>query len=58
LIRNLDDGSHSFAPEVLYTGIKNIELRARAILLSGRENTEFGEKQSSRRFELLARLFF
>jgi hypothetical protein len=33
-------------------------LRARAIVLGGGANTDFGEKQNERRIELLARLYF
>jgi hypothetical protein len=58
VIANLDDRSRSVAPELFYTGITNVELRARAIFLSGAPGSDFGEKQNSRRFELLARLYF
>ena len=58
LIANLDDGSASVAPELLYTGITNVELRARAFFLTRGARTEFGEKQNFRRLELLARLYF
>lgn len=58
VIENLDDRSRSLVPEVVYTGFTNVELRARAFFLSGGTNTEFGEKQNSRRFELLARFYF
>jgi hypothetical protein len=57
-IVNMSDGSFSFAPEVLYTGITNVELRLRFFLLQGRENTDFGEKQNARRVEFRARLYF
>jgi hypothetical protein len=57
-IANVDDGSASLAPELAYTGIKNLELRVRAFFLGGGSRTEFGEKQNERRLELLARLFF
>ncbi len=55
---NLRDGSWQITPEVSYTGFTNVELRARVIILGGRSNTEFGEKASSSRLELTARLFF
>ena len=58
VIQNLDDGSRSLVPEVLYTGFTNIELRARAFFLTSGGSTEFGEKQNSRRIELLARFYF
>jgi hypothetical protein len=57
-IVNLSDGSFSFAPEILYTGITNVELRLRFFLLHGRDNTDFGEKQNARRLEFRARLYF
>ncbi|MBI4998938.1 MAG: hypothetical protein HZC22_18965 [Rhodocyclales bacterium] len=58
LITNLDDGSHSVTPELLYTGITNLDLRLRAIWLHGKANTEFGEKQNARKLELMARFYF
>jgi hypothetical protein len=57
-IWNLKDKSYSIAPELVYTGIDNVELRARAIVIGGAARTDFGEKQNERRFELLARLYF
>lgn len=58
VIANADDRSMSIAPELLYTGINNVELRARVFFLTGGSGTEFGEKQNSRRIELQARLYF
>ena len=58
VIANADDRSFSVVPEVLYTGINNLELRMRAFFLAGGNGTEFGEKQNSRRLELQARLYF
>jgi len=55
---NLDDRSFQVTPELLYTGINNVELRARVYVLQGDRNTDFGAKQSSRKFELQARLYF
>ena len=57
-IVNLRDGSYSVAPELLYAGRGNLELRARAIFLGGGRGTDFGEKQNERRIELLARIYF
>lgn len=57
-IVNLADRSYSIAPELLYTGIKNVELRARLIALGGRAGTEFGERQNTGRVELYARWYF
>ena len=58
VISNLGDRSFSATPELLYTGITNVELRLRAFFLSGGANTDFGEKQNSRRLELMARIYF
>jgi hypothetical protein len=58
VIANADDHSFSVVPEVLYTGINNLELRMRAFFLGGGNGTEFGEKQNGRRIELQARLYF
>ena len=58
VIANAADHSFSVSPELLYTGITNLELRMRAFFLGGGSGTEFGEKQNSRRFELQARLYF
>lgn len=58
LIRNIEDQSYNLAPELLYTGVTNLELRARANILRGRENSEFGEKQNKAKWELRARYAF
>ena len=58
LIANLDDHSWSLTPELLYTGITNLDLRLRATWLKGGSGTEFGEKQTARRLELMARFYF
>jgi hypothetical protein len=58
VIANLDDGSRSVAPELLYTGITNLELRLRLFFLSGDRLTDFGEKQNDRRLDLRARYYF
>ena len=57
-IVNLRDGSFSFTPELVYTGIHNTEARLRLTWLQGEENTEFGEKLSGCRIELRLRHFF
>ena len=57
-ISHLDDGSFQITPEISYTGFSNTELRARAILLSREQQTEFGEKLSRQRFEIYVRYFF
>ena len=58
LIANLDDRSYSLTPELLYTGVTNLDLRLRASWLSGKTGSEFGEKQNVRRLELVARYYF
>ncbi|MDP1653188.1 MAG: porin [Rhodocyclaceae bacterium] len=58
VIANLDDGSYSLTPELLYTGITNLDLRLRATWLKGGSGTEFGEKQTARKLELMARFYF
>lgn len=57
-IINTNDKSFSFTPELLYTGITNLELRFRLYALNGDTQTEFGEKQNLRRMELFARYYF
>lgn len=58
LITNLKDRSFSLAPEVVYTGITNLELRVRAFFLGGGSESEFGERPNRRRLELMARFYF
>lgn len=57
-IMNAGDRSYTVVPELMYTGITNLELRLRWFILSGAAQTEFGEKQNSRRLELRGRFFF
>jgi hypothetical protein len=57
-IVNWQDRSFQVTPELLYTGINNLELRARLFLLHGGAGTEFGEKQASSKFEIYARYYF
>jgi hypothetical protein len=42
----------------MYRGIRNVELRARLLLLKGGSGTDFGEKQASSRLEVYARFHF
>jgi hypothetical protein len=58
LIYNLQDDSYSISPEMIYTGINNLELRFKAALLHGDDNTEFAEKRNEQRYELRVRYFF
>jgi hypothetical protein len=57
-IFNVDDQSFSISPELLYTGVTNIELRFKGVVLSGNRFSEYGEKQNDYRLELRARYYF
>jgi hypothetical protein len=57
-VMNLQDRSFQVAPELLYTGFTNTELRARLFVLQGGAGTEFGEKANSRKLEIYARFYF
>ena len=57
-IMNLSDRSLSISPELLYTGIKNLEIRLKAIGLFGGRGTDFGEKPNDYRVELRVRYYF
>jgi len=57
-ITNLDDQSFSVAPEMIYTGFNNLEMRLKGTWLQGSKLTEFGEKQNDSRIEFRARYYF
>ncbi|MGQ9693978.1 MAG: hypothetical protein ACUVWV_04455 [Thermodesulfobacteriota bacterium] len=57
-IINLPDQNFSISPEVIYTGITNLELRLKANFLIGGRETEFGEKPNDFRMELRVRYYF
>ncbi|MEA1995254.1 MAG: hypothetical protein U9N18_03765 [Campylobacterota bacterium] len=57
-IYNINDKSYSLSPEILYTGITNLDLRLKAAFLAGSNNSEFGEKQNDCRIEFRARYYF
>lgn len=57
-ITNLRNGSFSLAPELLYTGVTNLELRLKATMAVGANQTEFAEKQNDARIELRVRYHF
>jgi hypothetical protein len=57
-ITNLEDGSASLVPELLYTGVTNLELRLRAYFLTGRRLSDFDEKPNDRKLELRVRYYF
>ena len=54
----LGDTSYNVIPEVVYTGVTNLELRFRLNLLHGKDGTEYGEKQYESKFEIRARYSF
>ncbi len=55
---NWQDRSFQVTPELLYTGVKNLDLRLRFFMLHGGGLTDFGEKQNSRKLEFYARYYF
>jgi hypothetical protein len=57
-IVNLQDGSASIMPEIIYTGLDNLELRGRFVVLTGGEQTDFGERLNRWRVELRVRYLF
>jgi hypothetical protein len=54
----MNDKSFSLSPELLYTGITNLELRLKASFLSGQRLSEYGEKQNDYRVEARVRYYF
>ena len=58
MIANLDDKSFSITPDLMYTGITNLELRLRTGFIVGSRETEFGEKQNDYRLEFRIRYYF
>jgi len=57
-IANVDDKSFSITPELMYTGITNLELRLATAIISGTRGSEFGEKQNDYKIEFRARYYF
>ena len=57
-IVNLNDGSFSLSPEILYTAVTNLEVRLKATVLEGSRLSEIGEKQNDWRLELRVRYYF
>jgi len=57
-IVNLDDRSLTIAPELVYSGITNLELRLKGSVAIGRPLSEYGEKQNDARIELRVRWYF
>jgi hypothetical protein len=58
LIANVDDQSFSLAPELLYTGVTNLELRFRFFIITGQRGTDFGERQNDYRADARVRYYF
>ena len=58
LIANVDDKSFSLMPEVLYTGITNLEFRLRGGPIVGTRGSEYGEKQNDFRIDFRIRYYF
>jgi len=57
-ILNIDDRSFSLSPELLYTGITNLELRLKTTFIAGERKSEYGEKQNDYKAELRIRYYF
>lgn len=57
-IYNLVDHSFSITPELIYTPVTNLELRAKITVFSNASGTDFGEKQNSLRLEFRGRYYF
>ncbi len=57
-IYNINDKSFSIGPELLYTGVKNLELRLRVTFLIGDSHTEYGDKQNDFLIGLRVRYYF
>ena len=58
VMMNLNDQSVSISPELLYTGITNLELRLKGIVLVGQNGSDYGEKPNDYRIELRVRYYF
>ncbi len=57
-LHNLLDRSFFVSPELSYKGFTNLEVQAKCGILSGKENTEYGERQNDYRAELRVRWYF
>jgi hypothetical protein len=57
-ILNLNDGSFTLSPEIVYSRITNLELRLKAAFILGSSDTEYGEKPNDYRLELRAGYYF
>ncbi|HNV47094.1 MAG TPA: hypothetical protein PKJ16_08635 [Spirochaetota bacterium] len=57
-IYNTADYSSTLSPEIVYTGVTNLELRLKALFLIGEQYSESGEKPNKTRVELRVRYSF
>jgi len=57
-IINMLDSSYTLIPEVIYTGVTDLELRGRLAFLVGGRDSDFGERPNDWRAELRMRYFF
>jgi len=55
---NAGDGSFQITPEFSYTGITNLEIRAKLIVLSEQKYSDYGEKLSRQRLEITGKYTF
>lgn len=58
LIQNIDDRSYAATPELVYTGVTNLELRLRFVWLIGARFTDYGERPNQTLGELRLRYAF
>lgn len=58
MVNLADHNSYQVTAELSYTGFSNWELRLRLIMLTGQVRTEFNEKASSERLEIIGRYYF
>ncbi|MBM2837641.1 MAG: hypothetical protein HW415_266 [Deltaproteobacteria bacterium] len=57
-VTNIADKSFTLSPELLYTGITNLDLRLKAGFIGGDRLSEYGERQSDYRVEFRMRYYF
>ena len=55
---NINDGSFTLSPELLYTGITNLDLRFKTAFVSGEQFSEYRQKQNNYRIEFRVRYYF
>ena len=55
---NINDGSFILFPELLYTGITNLDLRFKTAFVSGEQFSEYRQKQNNYRIEFRVRYYF